>query len=146
MFYQNLICVLKASSKQHTNLITNESLTDYKFFCFNGYVDSVMVCLDRSSGDTKYYFFDKDWKFKRINVRGKNAPADFTLSKPSCIDKMFDIASFLSKDLPFARVDLYQCDNQIYFGELTFYPTSGFDPNLLLQTDEYFGKLINIGK
>jgi len=119
-------------------------LVDYKFFCFNGYVDCVMVCLDRHIGDTKFYFFDSDWQLKRINVRGKNAPDGFTINKPTCMDKMFDIARDLSKGFPFVRVDLYECNGQIYFGELTFFPDSGFDPNILPETDEYFGAKINL--
>ena len=118
--------------------------TDYKFFCFNGKVDCVMVCLERSSGDTKFYFFDEDWKLKRLNIRGKNAPEGFTIPKPSCMDEMFAIAAKLSQDMPFVRVDLYQSNDQIYFGELTFFPDSGFDGNLLSETDEYFGSLIDI--
>jgi hypothetical protein len=111
-----------------------------------GKVDCVMVCLERSSGDTKFYFFDEDWKLKRLNIRGKNAPEGFTIPKPSCMDEMFKIAAKLSKGMPFVRVDLYQSNDQIYFGELTFFPDSGFDGNLLSETDEYFGSLIDIGK
>lgn len=39
-----------------TDTSDSSDFTDYKFFCFNGYVDCVMVCLERSSGDTKFYF------------------------------------------------------------------------------------------
>ena len=120
--------------------------TDYKFFCFDGKVDCVMVCLERSSGDTKFYFFDENWELKRLNIRGKQAPADFTLPKPACMDEMFKIAAALSVGMPFVRVDLYQSNGQIYFGELTFFPDSGFDANLLAETDEYFGSLITLEK
>lgn len=119
-------------------------LIDYKFFCFNGTVDCVMLCLDRHLGDTKFYFFDRNWKLKRLNVRGKNAPKDFTLRKPACMDEMFRIAEQLSVGHPFVRVDLYECNERIYFGEMTFFPDSGFDENLLPETDEYFGNLINL--
>lgn len=118
--------------------------TDYKFFCFDGMVDCVMVCLERSSGDTKFYFFDKGWNLKRLNIRGRNAPEGFTIPKPACMDEMFKIAAELSKGMPFTRVDLYQSNGQVYFGELTFFPDSGFDANLLCETDAYFGKLIDL--
>ena len=121
-------------------------LVDYKFSCFDGYVDCVMVCLDRHLKDTKFYFFDKEWNLKRLNARGKNAPKNFTIPKPSGIDEMFEIASKLSKDFPFVRVDLYAVNGHVYFGEMTFYPDSGFDANLLLETDEYFGQLIDLSK
>ena len=60
------------------------------------------------------------------------------------MDQMFSIAKTLSQGIPFVRVDLYECNNQIYFGELTFFPQSGFDSNLLPETDKYFGDLINL--
>lgn len=121
-----------------------DNLVDYKFFCFNGKVDCVMLCLDRGSGDTKFYFFDPEWKLKRLNKRGLSAPDGFTLPKPNGMDEMFDIASQLSQGFPFVRVDLYNIDGHIYFGELTFYPASGFDANLLPETDKYFGSLIDL--
>ena len=58
------------------------------------------------------------------------------------MDEMFAIAAKLSQGMPFVRVDLYQSNDQIYFGELTFFPDSGFDANLLKETDVYFGKLL----
>lgn len=122
----------------------SEGLIDYKFFCFDGYVDSVMVCTDRHLNDTKFYFFDKNWELKRLNIRGKNAPEGFTLRKPVCMDRMFEIAEQLSKGIPFVRVDLYECAGKIYFGEMTFFPDSGFDPNLLPETDAYFGNLLKL--
>ena len=119
-------------------------LVDYKFFCFNGYVDCVMVCIDRHINDPKFYFFDDEWNLLRINQRGKEAPKDFTLEKPKNLKKMFEIASELSKNIPFVRIDLYECNEKIYFGEYTFFPQSGFDENLLPETDLYFGSLITI--
>ena len=72
------------------------------------------------------------------------APDGFTLPRPEGIEKMFEIASILSKNQPFVRVDLYNVDGKIYFGELTFYPDGGVDPNILLSTDERWGKLLDI--
>lgn len=127
-----------------TDAPDTDELTDYKFYCFNGYVDCVLVCYDRASGDTKFYFFDKDWKLKRYNKRGKDAPEGFSLPKPPEMDKMFSIAATLSKGIPFLRVDLYNSRGHIYFGELTLYPASGYDVNRLRETDEYFGKLVDL--
>lgn len=124
----------------------NGGLVDYKFSCFNGYVDCVMVCLDRHINDVKFYFFDKKWNLKRLNIRGKNAPEGFTIPKPSCMDEMFELAAKLSKDIPFVRVDLFECDGKVYFGEMTFFPDNGFDANLLPETDLYFGSLIDLNK
>lgn len=119
-------------------------LTDYKFFCFNGIADSVMLCLGRHTGNTLFYFFDKEWKLRRYNVRGKAAPEGFTLPKPQQMDKMFEIAEALSKGLPFARIDMYNSGGKIYFSEITFFPDGGCDPNILPETDVYFGKLLDL--
>ena len=117
-------------------------LKDYKFYCFNGKAYKVMMCLDRASGHPKFYSFDRDWNLLRHNKLGKIAPEGFTLPKPKRIDEMFAIAEKLSKDIPFLRVDLYYVDNQIYFGEMTFYPNSGYDFNILPEIDMLYGSMI----
>ena len=122
----------------------SKELVDYKFFCFDGYVDSVMVCLDRQEGDTKFYFFDSKWQLKRYDIYSVNVPNDFTLSKPIFVDEMFNIAEKLSAGIPHARVDLYSVDGHIYFGEITLFSASGMDLDLLPTTDLHFGNLINI--
>lgn len=121
-------------------------MTDFKFSCFNGKVNDVMVCLERESGDTKFYFFDKDWNLLRYNIRGKNAPEGFTIPKPENFEKMVEIAEILSKNIPYLRVDLYNLAGKVYFGEMTFFPHSGFDPNLLLETELLYGNLIELPK
>ena len=102
------------------------------------------MCVDRQIGQPKFYFFDENWKLRRYNKRGKEAPEDFTLPKPLNVDRMFEIARMLSKGIPFVRVDLYNVKGKIYFGELTFFPASGFDANRLPEADLYFGGLIRI--
>ena len=126
------------------SIYNKNGITDYKFFCFNGYVDNVMVCIDRELKDTKFYFFDKDWKVLPLNKRGLEVEPDFKLPKPKEINKMFEIAGKLSESIPFLRVDLYFINNKIYFGETTFFPYSGFDSNLLHGTEIKFGNLINL--
>ena len=123
-----------------------KDLVDYKFYCFDGRADSVLVCIDRQIGDPKFYFFDKEWNLKRYNQRGKSAPADFTLPKPDGIDEMFELASKLSEGLPFARIDFYNVNGRIYFGEITFYPSGGFDPKRLPEADLHFGSMIDLSK
>lgn len=119
-------------------------LADYKFFCFDGKAYCVMVCIDRSIGSPKFYFFDRDWTLLRLNKRGKEAPVDFTLPEPSGMDEMFRLAEKLSRRIPFVRVDLYNHAGAIYFGEMTFYPASGFDGNLLEETDCLLGSMISL--
>lgn len=118
--------------------------SDYKFTCFNGQVDSVMLCMERGTGDTKFYFFDRDWHLLRYNKRGLAAPADFTLPKPEGLDRMFELAAVLSEGFPFVRVDFYCEAGRIYFGEMTFYPQGGYDPNVLPSVDRQWGDKMNI--
>lgn len=117
---------------------------DYKFNCFNGSVDSVMIATGRETGDTKFYFFNRNWELLKYNYDGLNAPADFSLPKPEKIREMFEISKILSEDFPYVRVDLYYENNRIYFGELTFYPSGGFDPYFLSETDLLFGNMIQL--
>lgn len=123
-----------------------DNLTDYKFYCFDGEADVVMNCIERETGHPKFYFFDKEWNLRRLNKRGKEAPEGFTLPKPDGMDEMFEIAGRLSEGIPYARVDLYNINGNIYFSEITFFPASGFDKNRLPESDLYFGKKIILPK
>ena len=126
---------------------SNGELNDYKFYCFGPHVECVIVCIGRGSGRTKFYFFDREWNLLRYNKQGKEAPEGFTLPKPENIDEMFEIAGKLSEASgePFVRVDLYNCDGKIYFGEMTFTPNSGADKNRDPEIDLLFGEMIHLG-
>ena len=102
----------------------------------------MLACFDRASGDPKFYFFDRSWQLLRVNKRGLEAPDDFTVPKPDCIQEMFTLAERLSEGFPFLRVDLYESFGHIYFGELTLYPSGGVDPNYTPEADRRFGDLI----
>lgn len=119
-------------------------LTDYKFYCFNGNAYKVMVCTDRNIGKPKFYSFDKEWNLLRHNNMGKAAPIDFSLPKPDGMDEMFRLVEKIAANLPFARVDMYYVKGQIYFGEVTFYPASGFDPNILPEIDLLYGQMLKL--
>lgn len=121
-----------------------DGLTDYKFTCFNGEADNVMVCCGRSSGNTKFYFLDRNWEILPLNKLGLMVDSSFRLPKPDCLDQMFDLAGKLSKGIPFLRVDMYYVDGHPYFGETTFFPASGFDPNILKETEVRFGNRIKL--
>lgn len=118
--------------------------TDYKFFCFNGYVDSVMICTGRGFSSKRFFFFDKDWNLKKYNKSSMDLPDDFQLDKPNGIDELFEFASKLSKGERFVRIDFYLINNHPYFGEFTYFPASGYDNNLLSWADEHLGSLIKL--
>lgn len=139
-------CIIAEKYMVDKDNTEGSELTDYKFYCFGDKVDSVMVCIDRSAGCPKFYFFDGDWNLKRYNKRGKDAPEGFTIPKPENMDKMFEVAKVLAQDVlaPYLRVDLYNCNSQVYFGELTFFPDGGFDPNRLPEIDNLFGDMTDL--
>lgn len=118
-------------------------IIDYKFLCFNGQVDNVMICSNRQTGNVSFDHFDKEWNFLRYQYVDDKKPDNYTINRPEGMSKMWEMAEILSKEFPFVRVDLYYERNRIYFGELTFFPQSGYDTDLKKETDLYLGKKIN---
>lgn len=119
---------------------------DYKIYCFNGIPDSILVCKDRfknNSHRAQYFFYDLEWNFLRYN-KGDDNIENPNIDKPKNLEKMIEIAKELSKDFIFARIDLYNINGKIYFGEITLTPNSGFDPDITMQTDLYFGNKLRI--
>lgn len=123
---------------------SGETPVDYKFFCFAGNVDSVMICIGRGTNEKRFYFFDKNWRLRKYNKSSQNLPDNFQIEKPKEIEKMFQLASELSAKEAFVRIDFYLIDERPYFGEFTYYPASGFDYNLVRWADEYLGDLIDL--
>lgn len=102
-----------------------EGIPDYKFLCFNGKPKYIFYDCDRYIGH-KRNVYDTNWRrmFVDTDCFQKNAE----IPKPKNLDRLLSIAEKLSEDFPFVRVDLYDIDGAIYFGELTFYPCSGYIP------------------
>lgn len=113
---------------------------DYKFFSYNGKTRCVMVCTDRENG-YKATFFDKNWN--RLNYstheETKNMP------RPQNFEQMWDISEKLSLNYKFVRVDLYNINGKIYFGELTFTPAAGLSKTYTEQADIELGSYLDIG-
>ena len=123
----------------------NGELLDYKIYAFNGRCEYVMACKDRIKGNTKFFFFDRNWKLqKEMTNDGIKYGDSIKMEKPVTLNKMFDFASILSKDIPFVRVDLYEVDEKLFFGELTFFPSCGFDNNRRKITDKLFSESLKI--
>ena len=119
---------------------------DYKIYCFNGIPDVLLVCKDRFSKNShkaSYLYYDQEWNFIPLN-KGDDEIADPKITKPRNFDRMLEIARVLSEDFVFARIDLYNIDGQIYFGEITLSPNSGFDADIKYETDLMFGRKLKI--
>jgi hypothetical protein len=105
----------------------NGELVDYKFFCFHGKPELLVVCTDRhSSRGLKYTGYDMHWQ--RIPVTKGRPVSDKAFVKPAAFATMVEVAAKLSEGFPFLRVDLYEVAGQVVFGELTFYPDAAFEP------------------
>lgn len=100
-----------------------EGIEDFKFFCFNGEPYFIQHDGMRLTDHRKNYY-DLDWN----NLHLKTDYANFTeeAPPPEKLKEMTELAKSLSKDFPHVRVDFYSVNGKIYFGELTFYPYSGY--------------------
>lgn len=99
-------------------------LNDYKFYCFNGKVTYCEVITGRHT-KKQIDFFDLDWNHLPFTFQGREF-ADNQVQKPECFSEMVDIADKLCKGLPYSRIDMYVVQGKVYFGEITFFPASGF--------------------
>ena len=118
-------------------------IMDYKIHCFNGIPKMTLVCTDRDSeGKCNKVFYDEEWN--KMPLKRKNSNNNVNIEKPNEYSKMIDIAKQLSKDIPFVRVDLYEIENKIYFGELTFFPASGFEGFDPVCWDDKLGEWLSI--
>lgn len=123
---------------------TKKDLSDYKFFCFNGEPSYCQLIQDRSTEET-IDFYDMNWE--HMPFRGLNPRCGFASSlapRPVNFDRMKEIAKLLSKEFPFVRVDLYSVGDSIYFGELTFYPASGYGHFTPDEWDEKLGAIMKL--
>lgn len=118
------------------------SLNDYKFFCFDGVPKAMFIASDRGSGSTKFDYFDMSFNHLKIQQHYPNA--EVLPEKPKKFDEMIKLAQILSKNLPHVRVDFYEADGNVYFGELTFYHFSGFMPFCPEEWDQRFGDWLRL--
>ena len=119
---------------------------DYKIYCFNGKPDVILVCRNRFSNDShkaEYLFYDQNWKFLPW-IKGDEKKKDPKLPRPKNLDEMLEVAKKLSEDFIYARIDLYNVNGKIYFGEITLSPNSGFYSGLTEETDRILGEKIHI--
>ena len=128
--------------------LIGENVTDYKFFCFGGVPKYVKVIADRldKSGDGKQVkhqdYYDMDWNFCPL-VRD-DISMNGGLQCPQGFDSMKNIAAKLSEPFPFARVDLYNENGKIYFGEITLSPAMGLNHTDKPETLKSLGDMMDL--
>lgn len=115
------------ASVKETNKLEYDELKDYKFFCFNGKVKFFKVDFGRFvEHHANYYSIDGN--LLEFGECGLEPVPEYPIILPSNLIQMVKLAEKLSSDQIFLRVDFYNVNGQIYFGELTFYPASGMLP------------------
>lgn len=133
----------KIIAEQYINPVPNQNdLPDYKFFCFDGNVKALFVGTERQSGNVKFDYFDAN--FNHLDIIQQHPMSGRKLQKPANFEEMKQIASKLSKGIPQVRIDLYDVQGKIYFGEMTFFHHGGVVPFHPKRWDYEFGSWINL--
>ena len=123
------------------------TITDYKVWCFNGKAHFIWVCSDRSKGGNSaaVLTYDREWMphpeysvFTSDYVQGEPIP------RPSNLEEMLSIAETLSEGFPYLRVDLYNINGKVYFGELTFTSQGGINTFFTKEFLDYTGSFFDV--
>lgn len=118
-------------------------LRDYKLMCFGGKVEATFVCSDRFSEKGMHLtVMDRDWQV--LPIKRKYPAVEDGAPCPATYDRMVAFAERLAKDLPFMRVDFYEVNGRLYFGEITFFPGSGLEKFYPEEGDRWFGDKLSL--
>lgn len=121
--YKDCIPKIIVEELLEDNSTPDKSISDYKFLCFNGKPEYVVYDVDRFTNH-KRNIYDINWN--DLHISSDCPCANKAYEKPEKLDEMLEIAKILAEDFPAVRVDLYCIEGKIYFGELTFFPWSGY--------------------
>lgn len=118
-----------------------QDLNDYKFFCMDGKPEVLFISSDRAR-QVCFDYFDMDFNHLPMQQGGPNCNGK--IERPKHLEEMKTLAAKLSAGIPQVRVDFYDMAGQVYFGELTFFDSSGFAKFKPEEWDERLGKLITL--
>ncbi len=121
--YKNIKSYIIAEQFMVDESAPEKSIEDYKFFCFNGEPKVMFVATDRNI-DVKFDFFDME--FNHLDIVNIHPQSGKEIKKPEKFEEMKEIAAKLSKGMRQVRIDLYELNGKIYFGEYTFFHGGGF--------------------
>lgn len=130
-------CIL---AEEYLDEGTGHELHDYKFWCFNG--KPTYMYITNKGTIIKENFYDMDFKPVDIDHGFERTVPEY--SKPGNFAKMKELAEILSKDMPFVRIDFFNVNGKLYFGECTFYDWAAFKPFVNEEWDKKLGDLIQL--
>lgn len=111
---------------------------DYKVFCYNGVPKLVRVDVDRYSNHITYNYYTIDWERSELQfteISRERTP------RPTCLNEMLRLSSVLAQNFKHVRVDWYIVDGNLYFGEMTFFNSAGYDTDFIKYEDDLlFGR------
>jgi len=120
---------------------SSSSVLDYKIHCFNGKPFCFVIGYDRTEKSAKFSSYDLQWqRLDFLKEEGDNIPI------PKNLDIMIEVATVLSKPFPYVRVDLYEIEGRLYFGELTFTPMGGMQTPYKDKTLDLMGEQLILPK
>ena len=120
-----------------------EEIYDYKFMCFNGRVEMSFVVHNRfKKGGVYVDFYDREWN--KMPFTRHYPTAETEIPKPLNYERMIELSEHFSTGIPFLRVDFYEVEGELYFGEFTFYPGGGLEPFQPAEWDEKIGELLKL--
>lgn len=131
----------KIETKIVVEKLLDGDLLDYKFFCNANGPFLIQVDVDRFTNHQRN-IYDLSWQLMQFKIRYDNSSKEIT--PPKNLQLMIEIAKKLSSDFIFSRVDLYEHDNKIYFGEITLHPGGGVEPFDCYFSDLEMGQFISL--
>lgn len=121
--------------------LIGDNPNDYKFFCNQEGPFAIQVDSDRYI-DHKRNLYDLEWNLLPQTLSHGNIAED--VPKPKFLNKMIELATILSKDFTFSRIDFYEVKDEIWFGEITMHPEGGAGPFDSYESDLKFGNFVSI--
>ncbi len=127
--------------EEYINGFENELPIDYKVFCFNGKPQFIECCIGRES-NLKMVFYDTEWN--KLPYSTSEGQENINIEKPLRLEEMLKAATDLSESFDFVRVDFFESEGKLLFGELTFTPAGGLMKSMTEEADRLWGDLLEI--
>lgn len=126
--------------------ISTKSLVDYKVLCFNGKAKLIELYLGRYSNNLTLDFYDTNWVKTTLSQGTFGPNSDMNYPRPVNLEKMIEFSEMIAKDMAHCRVDWYEINGRLYFGEITFYDGSGLSPFDDINDELLLGSWIDLNR